>query len=143
MTRPSAPKRPGAFPAAALALALALPLLSPAALSAQGLDPAIFEGQGPVTLADVPAALAALRELTGERPDPARLEAIAREHGTTQARLAFLTIKFQGGAALLAPDGPTAAQLEADAGTPLAIPTPAELEVIRAAFGQMTDLESD
>ncbi|MDR1037941.1 MAG: hypothetical protein LBT40_15665 [Deltaproteobacteria bacterium] len=127
----------------ALASVLAVWLLSPVPLSAQGIDPALLENQPPLTQADVPAALAALREMNNDSPDPARMEAIATEHGITQERLGFLIVKFVSGAALLSPDGPSAAELETQAGTPLAIPTPEEMEVIRGAFDQIVDVLND
>jgi hypothetical protein len=83
---------------------------------------------------DVPAALDAMREVDRGTPSPKRMAEIARTHGTTVQRLNFLVVKFLAGGALLDPDGLSAAQLEAEAGTPLVIPTPDELEVIRGAI---------
>ncbi|MDR1037940.1 MAG: hypothetical protein LBT40_15660 [Deltaproteobacteria bacterium] len=135
------PARPaGAAVRLALASFLAVWLLSPPQLSAQQVDPSLFEGQAPVTKADVPAALAAMREMGKDDMDPARMAAIAGENGITEERLAFLIIKFLSGAALLSPNGPTTSEVAAQMGSPLAVPTPDELEVIRGVYDQIVEV---
>jgi hypothetical protein len=134
---PAPPKPPGTNTGVAallgLAAALALSLAAAPPLSAQ-LDPSIFAGQPPITLRDVPAALDAMREINKVKPDMSKMAQIARNHGTTTERLNFLVVKFIAGGALLKPDGLSAAELEKEAGTPLVIPNPDELEVIRSAM---------
>ncbi|MDR1037938.1 MAG: hypothetical protein LBT40_15650 [Deltaproteobacteria bacterium] len=121
---------------AALAASASLALPTPR-LAAQGLDPGMFEGQSPVTEADVPAAIAAIGEITKDEPDPARIEAIASEHGTTPERMAYLAVKFLTGVAMLAPDGPSREEIVEKSGTDKIIPNPEELEVIRGAFDRI------
>jgi hypothetical protein len=119
-------------------LAAALVLLA-APLAAE-LDPAMFEGQPPLTRDDVPAALDCLQEMKNDEPRPERMADIAAMHGVTVERLAYLSARFMTGAALLMDGGPTREEIVEQAGTPLALPTPDELEVIRGALDDILQI---
>ncbi|MDR1037936.1 MAG: hypothetical protein LBT40_15640 [Deltaproteobacteria bacterium] len=124
-----------AAPAAASFLALAAALLSPAAIAAQDLDPAVFEGQPPVTEKEVPAAVEYLLTSAGGGPTEAELRSIVRRHGISEERLTVVTAKVMAAVIMLAPGGRTRDGTAELMGTPLAVPSDAELAVIRPFMG--------
>ncbi|MDR1081378.1 MAG: hypothetical protein LBQ79_10565 [Deltaproteobacteria bacterium] len=143
------------LPARALALAAALALLSfPSALRAQAepstpaqAEPAtpaqtsgptvpeeVFRDQPPVTSGDVPAVIEFLELARTGSPTEDGVRAIAERHGFDDSRLAYVTTKFMAGMILLAPQPPPSEDVARLMGTPLALPNPEELEVVRTAL---------
>ncbi|MDR1037934.1 MAG: hypothetical protein LBT40_15630 [Deltaproteobacteria bacterium] len=135
MIRPSSLPRP--WLAASLPLALALALASAPPLSAQGPPPFIYDDQPPVTQADVPAALEFLRAVGSGDPTPDDMHEIAVRHNLTDQRLAFIGTKFMTGILMLVPNGPSREDIIKNAGSPLAVPNAAELEIVRGVYDQV------
>ncbi|MDR1315101.1 MAG: hypothetical protein LBQ12_15780 [Deltaproteobacteria bacterium] len=134
----SSPLAASASLAAALALALALASLAPSPLSAQD-DPytEAFRGQAHITEADVPAALELIRAMR-EDASAEEVAAVGLRYGYDEARVAFVATKFSTGLMMLAEDNPLSREeVAAMTGSPLGVPTPAELEVIRGALPQI------
>ncbi|MDR3154656.1 MAG: hypothetical protein LBW85_10415 [Deltaproteobacteria bacterium] len=114
---------------ASLALAAAS-LLAASALQAQNLEE-VLRAQPPLTEADVSTAVALLRAAQ----DPAGAAAVrdvAESRGLTPERTAYLVTKLSTGAELLVRPNISRDELSTRFGTPLAIPTAEELEILRA-----------
>ncbi|MDR1312127.1 MAG: hypothetical protein LBQ12_00145 [Deltaproteobacteria bacterium] len=125
--------------AVAVAVALALPVIAAAPRAAAQEDPAWFyRGQRPMTPDDVPAALELAAFHFGALTEWELTQTAGRLF-VDEARLLFLTAKIKAGLRLLGPDPPSADQLAEESGTKLALPTPAELEVIRGMEGRLRE----
>jgi hypothetical protein len=144
---PSGTAPPAALPALAAAAALLALLAGPAAAppaSAQDTaDEAYLTGQPPLADADIPAAVETLiffksPEATGPR-GPELLGEIAGRHGVTADRLRYLRVKCSVGIVILLVGSLTDEDIVSMAGTPLARPTPDELEVIGAHRAELTE----
>jgi hypothetical protein len=143
------PRVPGRLPAAALVALIALAALlflsfpaSPASAqqAQQGqqrqgpppLPPEVFKDQLPVTAADMPLAVDLLKAgRSGGATDKA-IEELARKHGADPYRAAFVASRFGAGLLMLSNPNITPARIAEIYGTPLAVPAPAELEMIRS-----------
>ncbi|MDR2612856.1 MAG: hypothetical protein LBG06_08535 [Deltaproteobacteria bacterium] len=162
MTRPNpAGPRPDRAAAPLLRCAAALlalgaaSLAAPCPLAAQGqpppavpqqgaagerppaIPPEVFLNQGPVTADEMQLAVEIMK---AGRDDPAtaagEVEALARKHGTDPLRAAYVTCKYGAGLLMLG-RGMAASQIAAIYGTSQAVPTPAELEVIRSVESRL------
>ncbi|MDR1042082.1 MAG: hypothetical protein LBR80_18315 [Deltaproteobacteria bacterium] len=149
MPEPKLPALPAisAFPAArlamaALALAFAFALtLAAGPLAAQTgsgmqVTTEIFDDQPPLSEADFPAVVELLTLLSAPDVDPASrqdaFQEVADKHKTTVRRLTYAYLKCTIGLTSLLLGGLSDADVEQIAGSPLAAPTEAELEVVRA-----------
>jgi hypothetical protein len=81
--------------------------------------------------ADLPLALDLIKAGRDGPPAPAAMEAIGRRHGVDPYRAAYVVTKF-GAGLLMVWRGLSPGEAAEAFGTPLAVPTPEELEAIRA-----------
>jgi hypothetical protein len=98
-----------------------------------------FRNQALITASDVPAAVELLTGIRTLASDEA-MRAIGDKYGLNDDRMAYIVGKFISGAGLLSPDAHvTEESLVKQFGSPLVIPTPEELEVIRGSLTQIKD----
>ncbi|MDR1081381.1 MAG: hypothetical protein LBQ79_10580 [Deltaproteobacteria bacterium] len=101
------------------------------------LDLSEFDDQPPLTRAELPGALEALREMTFSVPTAARMTELSRKHGMTQARLIFLTFKVLSGMSHLLNSGAVDDVMGDPAAFRLAVPNKAELKIIRGSLDKI------
>ncbi|MDR1313853.1 MAG: hypothetical protein LBQ12_09190 [Deltaproteobacteria bacterium] len=133
---PAAPPAVSAVLAVLAVLAAVLALAPPSPLAAQEapppLAPEIFNGQKPVTEADLGLAVDLIRQGREGNATAADMEALARRHKVDDPyRAAYVASRF-GAGFLMLKRGATPAQIQELYGTPLAVPSAAELEAIGA-----------
>ncbi|MDR1037943.1 MAG: hypothetical protein LBT40_15675, partial [Deltaproteobacteria bacterium] len=134
-----APALTSATTLAALALATAMCLAGPSPLAAQEDTADRSANLAPLTEADVPAALDALRELANSGGGKDIMDRIARSHGTTRERLAVITLKVMAGAALAKPGGPDPREMAELGSMPNELmPSVEEMAVIRGTYDQIS-----
>ncbi|MDR1314268.1 MAG: hypothetical protein LBQ12_11390 [Deltaproteobacteria bacterium] len=121
---------------------LALALAPAAPLSAQESDAdmlrQVFENQPPVTAAEVPVALEILAASKKDSP-PEETLALGAKAGMDERRVMFVTSKLMA-AFLMLKLGSTAEATGEQMRTPLAVPTPEELDVLRPHMDAMATI---
>jgi hypothetical protein len=136
MIPPTLPRPPLKALAALAALAFAASAAAQQGESS-GIPPSTFEGQAPITEKDIPAAKALLTSARVDRAGSA-LGVIGAEYGYDEARILYVTTKILAGISLLTPEmGMNEDSVAEIHGTRLAVPTPGELDVIRAHLPEL------
>jgi hypothetical protein len=127
---------------AALAMTASPWLASPApAQDPGGAPPETYENQPPLTDDDVPALTEFLIDLDG---NTRRWDEIVSKYGLHERRIAYIVNKYIGGMWLLDPEsGFTEESVAEYMGTPLAVPTPEELQAIRRNSGRIETARRD
>ncbi|MDR1036526.1 MAG: hypothetical protein LBT40_08135 [Deltaproteobacteria bacterium] len=134
--------RTPALPLPTLCALAALTLLAcPSLLSAQGddakLPEEVFRNQTPISASDANVVIDMLNLTRTGNTNEAAVREIAQRHGYDDMRLTYVTTKFMAGMLLLSPMAPPSAEVARQLGTPLALPTPAELEAVRSVLPQL------
>ncbi|MDR1079408.1 MAG: hypothetical protein LBQ79_00210 [Deltaproteobacteria bacterium] len=137
------PARENAPPAPPTALAAAATVLALLALSApapsQDEGTRIYRDQKPMTRADMPAVMELARFHFGTLSEWEATR-LSESLGTDEDRLMYLTARIEVALELLGPDPPTEDEVAASRGTRRALPSPAELELIRGVEGELRAL---
>jgi hypothetical protein len=147
-SRPARPARPAPPPAAVAALAAFAALLAvcasaPTSAYAQTASSTetILKDQPPMTEAEVPAVVEAIRFMNSpaamDPRGPEALGELANRYGMTPQRLEYVRLKTSLGVTIIVAGGLTDEEIVSVAGTALARPTPEELEVIRAHMDEI------
>ncbi|MDR1036519.1 MAG: hypothetical protein LBT40_08100 [Deltaproteobacteria bacterium] len=129
--------------AAVVAAALLVPCHSVPALAQDpgGAPPETYENQPPLTDDDIPALTEFLIDLDG---NTSRWEEIVSKYQLEETRIAYIVNKYVGGLWIIDPaSGFTEESVAEYMGTPLALPTPEELEVIRRNSEQVETARRD
>jgi hypothetical protein len=99
---------------------------------------AFFLSQPPLKADEIPIAADALR-LSARNASDEQIDRLASRSGITKERLDFIVTKVSAGVIMIArPDD--ADEAASAAGTPSALPTPAELELVRAHYDTLAPL---
>jgi hypothetical protein len=98
---------------------------------------AFFLSQPPLKASEIPAAREALR-LASRDASNAQIDALAGKHGISLERLDFVVTKVSAAMVLIARPGDAEAAARA-AGTRAALPTPAEMELVRPHYDALAE----
>jgi hypothetical protein len=99
---------------------------------------AFFRSQPPLQADEIPVAADALR-LTAQNASDDQIDRLAARHGVSKERLDFIVTKVSAAIILIARPG-DADEAARAAGTREALPTPAELELVRPHYDSLAPL---
>jgi hypothetical protein len=98
---------------------------------------AFFASQPPLKASEIPIALDALR-LVSQNASDESIDRLAARHGVSKERLDFIVTKVMASVILIARPGDAEAAAQAS-GARAALPTPAELELVRPHYAALAE----